>query len=341
MSKNKFLSVVVLGAGKGTRMKSNKAKVLHELFHAPMIHHVLGNVMPLCPLQVIVIVGHQRRAVVESLRGFGVETVVQQEQLGTGHAVLCTEQQISADCQTVLILCGDTPLIRSESLAEMVKDHEKSGATVTVMTTCLDDPTNYGRIICDGKDQVQAIVEEKDATDEQRQINEINGGIYCVKREFLFGALKRIGTDNSQGEVYLTDIVSLAVGDGFPVAKFLLSRSEDVLGVNSRVELAGAHKALQLRRNRELMAQGVSMDDPDSVNVQPGVTVGADTLLGAGIYISGASRIGDECRLDNGVILKDCRIGNGVRIGAYCYLDGVDLEDRAVLEPYTLNKKVA
>jgi len=337
MVQNSSLSVVVLSAGKGTRMKSNKAKVLHELFYAPMIHHVLKVVEPLKPLQTIVIVGHQRRAVEESLNGFDVEFAVQEQQLGTGHAALCTEEQVGTDCDTVMILCGDTPLIHSESLAKMAEHHQKCDTTLTVMTTIIDDPTNYGRIVCDDSGKVRAIVEEKDATQAQRAIKEINTGIYCVEKEFLFDALKRIGTDNSQGEVYLTDIVSLAVTDGHRVETFINSCPQDVLGVNSRVEMAQAHTELQRRRNKYLMLQGVSMINPDTINIDNLASVGPDTIINPGVHISGKTVIGSNCLLENGVILKDCTIGDQVQIGAYSYLDGTTIGDKTILKPYTFN----
>ena len=205
------LSTIILAAGKGTRMKSEKAKVLHELFFAPMIHHVLNALTGLDRAKDVVIVGHQRDKVMASLENFDVEFSVQEEQLGTGHAVLAAENHLAGSGDAIMILCGDTPLIQTETLQAMYAHHQKSNTPLTVMTTHLTNPTNYGRIISDESGNVLSIVEEKDATDEEREITEINAGIYCADESFLFSALKEVGTNNSQGEVYLTDIVAIAV----------------------------------------------------------------------------------------------------------------------------------
>ncbi len=319
-------------------MKSDKAKVLHELFHAPMLHHVLQIVKTLNPQQTIVIIGHQRQSVIDSLTGFPVEFAVQEEQLGTGHAVLCSEEHLCNESDTVMILCGDTPLIRSDQLHKMIQQHHQNSSTLTVMTTILEESTNYGRIICDDFGKIQSIVEEKDATEDQKEIKEINAGIYCVQKEFLFDALKRVGTDNNQGEIYLTDILSIAVSDSLPVNKFFNPSSLDILGVNSRVEMAKAHKELQLRRNRELMLQGVSMIDPESISIDVHATVGNDTIVHPGVLITGKTEIGASCLLENGVILNNCTVGNHIQIGAYSYLDGVTIADDTLIEPFTLNK---
>ncbi len=338
MTKKQSLAVVLLGAGKGTRMKSSKAKVLHELFHAPMICHVLKRIESLSPEQTVVIVGHQHQEVMAAVDTFGVDFAYQKEQLGTGHAVLCAEDHIQNDITTVMILCGDTPLIRTESLAEMIRQHKESTATVTVMTTRLDNPTHYGRILCDSSGKVQAIVEEKDATTEQKKIDEINTGIYCVNREFLFNTLKNIGTDNSQGEVYLTDIVSLAVAGSYTVEKFNNLFAADVLGVNSRVEMAQAHGELQMRHNTNLMLDGVTMISPETISVDPQAAVGRDTTILPSVHIRGATTIGEGCLLDNNVVLDNCNIGNNVQIGPNSYLNGATISDDTTLEPYTTTR---
>ncbi len=335
MQEQSPLAVIILGAGKGTRMKSDKAKVLHELFYAPMIHHVLNSVTTLGPQQTVVVVGHQHQEVMAALNGFDVEFGYQAQQLGTGHAVLCAEDHVKPDIDTVMILCGDTPLIRAKSLEDMIRTHNWSSATVTVMTTLLDDPINYGRIVCDDSGNVLAIVEEKDADENQKKINEINTGIYCVEKQFLFDTLKQVGTDNSQGEVYLTDIISLAVSGSHKVEKFVNPYVDDVLGVNSRLEMSQAHKELLMRRNTQLMFSGVTMIAPESISIDPQTVVGVDTTVHPGVHISGPSRIGSGCELGNGVILNNCSIGNNVRIGAYSCLDGAVISDNSALGPYT------
>ncbi len=314
------LSIIILAAGKGTRMKSEKAKVLHEVFYAPMIQHVIKATLPLQPIQTVIIVGHQRSIVEETLRSFDVDFVVQKEQLGTGHAVLVAEKKITADADTVMILCGDTPLVKADTLKEMYFHHQKQNSSLTLMTTVLKNPTNYGRILCELNNKVQGIVEQKDATKDQLEIKEINAGIYCIDKTFLFSALKSVGTNNSQGEVYLTDIVKIAVDRGLVVEKFMTNTPVDVLGVNSRVELASAQKELQMRRNRILMLEGVSMDNPETISISPDSFIGNDTTLGPSVNILGRCRVGHSCRIGQGAILKNCQIGDNAIIGPYSCL---------------------
>lgn len=331
-----ILSIVILAAGKGTRMKSQKAKVLHEVFHAPMVHHVLDSVLPLQPEKSVVVIGHQKAAVKDALSGYDITCAVQENQLGTGHAVLAAQPHIPPEAGAVMILCGDTPLIRTESLQEMYDLHNQCSAGLTLLTTVLENPTNYGRILSTKKGHVTGIIEQKDASDEQCAIKEINAGIYCVEKNFLFSALQKVGTENSQGEVYLTDIVAIAVESGVKVEKFVTDKPLDVLGVNSRIELADAHQELQQRRNRDLMLQGVTMVHPDSTSVSPDSTIGLDTLLEPGVQISESSSIGNSCNIGQGTIIKNCRVGPGATIGAYSYLVDRAVEPGSTLDPYSL-----
>lgn len=335
MDQKSKLTVIVLAAGKGTRMKSDKAKVLHEVFSSPMVHHVLNAIAPLNPEQTITIIGHQREKVLAALKSFSTITVTQEEQLGTGHAVLVAESAVSTASDSVMILCGDTPLIRPETLQEMYEVHLSTNSTLTLMTTVLDNPTNYGRIITDSNGQVKGIVEQKDATPEQLKICEINAGIYCVEKSFLFESLKKVGTDNSQGEVYLTDIVEMAVTSDEKVEKYSTPFSQDVLGVNSRVELSQAHTELMIRRNTEIMLEGVTIQSPNSVCISPDSTIGRDCLLMSGVHIQGYTVIGENCILNPGVIVTDCKIGNNVKIGAYSVLYGQEIPDNSIISPYS------
>ncbi len=329
------LSIIILAAGKGTRMKSEKAKVLHKVFFVPMIHHVIKAAAPLTPQKTVVVVGHQQEKVKTALQDFKITYAVQKEQLGTGHAVLITEDAIPEEDTTILILCGDTPLIKSATLVDMCNKHIESGAGLTLMTTLLEDPSNYGRILSSNEGKVTGIVEQKDATPDQLKIQEINAGIYCASRNFLFQALKRVGTENSQGEVYLTDIVGLAVADGLPVEKYTTPYPQDVLGVNSRVELSQAHLELQMRKNREIMLEGVTMYSPYTTVISECSSVGRDSTLLAGVEITDNSVIGKSCTIGQGVILKNCTIGDNVTIGPYSCLTDSTLPANAVLPPYT------
>lgn len=330
------ISALVLAAGKGTRMKSNKAKVLHEVFFAPMIHHVIDALQPLSLREIVVVVGHQRQQVEETLQHADVVFAHQEKQLGTGHAALVAENLLAGREGVVLILCGDTPLIRSETLREMVEQHTAKGAKLTVMTTQLDDPTNYGRIVTDSSGNIQAIVEQKDATPEQQQIREINAGIYCVDIGFLYEALPKIGTDNQQGEVYLTDVVGIANGAGRAVNRFVCNDSGELLGVNSRVELAVAHARLQERRNRELMAEGVTLLSPESIWIEKTVSIGADTVIHPNVHVHGKTVIGNNCVVGPFCLMRDCIVGDGATIGDYSHLEGYRVADGTAIDPHSI-----
>jgi len=242
------ISCVVLAAGKGTRMKSDRAKVLHEILSRPMIHHVLDAVMSLGLARIIVVIGHQRERVREALAPYPVAAVVQEQQLGTGHAVLCAGDLLQRTGGTALIVCGDVPLIRPGTLQAMLADHLARLPSLTVMTTTLQDPAGYGRIVSDGRRRVLRIVEEQDASPAEKAITEINAGIYCAAIDFLLDALARVNTDNSQGEIYLTDIVSIANDSGLLVNRFSGASAEEVLGVNSVEELETAREIMRRRR---------------------------------------------------------------------------------------------
>ena len=260
--------------------------------------------------------------------------VVQEEQLGTGHAVLCAESAC-ASADLVMILCGDTPLIRPETLQTMIDRHQASKSVLTLMTTVLDDPFGYGRIITDAEGGVVAIVEQKDATAEQRALQEINAGIYLVDAGFLFSALQQVGTDNSQGEVYLTDIVSIATKQGHRVEKFVHTPAIDVLGVNSRVELAQAHHELQLRHNREVMLSGVTMYFPESILISTDCRIGQDAVLHTGVQVTGASVIGKEVEIASGAVLHSCQIGDKAVIGANSVLKNCIVKEGEQVPPLT------
>ncbi|MBM9613365.1 bifunctional N-acetylglucosamine-1-phosphate uridyltransferase/glucosamine-1-phosphate acetyltransferase [Desulfobulbus rhabdoformis] len=325
---------VVLAAGKGTRMKSAVAKVLHPVFFRPMIHHVLDTVIHAGIEKCAVIIGHQREAVEEALASYRVDTVLQKEQLGTGHAVLCAQESCAGQ-DAVLILCGDTPLVRPETLQEMIKLHQRENATLTLMTTLVESPFGYGRILRDTKGHITGIVEQKDASESQRQIQEINAGIYLVKHSFLFEALSQVGTNNAQGEVYLTDIVALAKNSGLPVQGFVHPDPIDVLGVNSRVELAQAQQTLQQRRTLELMIAGVTLESPETILVSADCILGQDCQLEPNVRLSAGTTLGSGCLVGTGAVLKNCQLGDRVRIGAHAVLIGCTLEADSEVAPLT------
>ena len=330
----KKITAVILAAGKGTRMKSTRAKVLHEVFFRPMLHHVMDAVQAADVDETAVVLGHQQNRVLEALQGYNFTPVTQKEQLGTGHAVLCAEQAC-LDADTIMILCGDTPLIRTETIDAMIVHHHQMNSVLTLMTTMVANPFGYGRIITNDNEQVTAIVEEKDADDNQRRIKEINAGIYLVEKEFLFKTLGMVGTANSQGEVYLTDIVALANNDGHAVNRFPHSESIDVLGINSRVELAQAHAELQLRRNIDLMLSGVTMYNPETIHIAQGIEIGQDTVIHPGVQITDNSSVGIGCIIEPGVFLKNATIGNNATIGAWSTLQDWTVQPSEFIAPRT------
>lgn len=332
-----FSSVVglVLAAGKGTRMKSDRPKVLHEAFFSPMIHHVVDALQSISLGRNIVVTGHQHRLVEESLRGYPLSFVHQSQQLGTGHAVLACEGELREHKGHVLILCGDTPLVRPETLQHFLQVHVENDSQLTVMTTNVLVPDNYGRIVSDEQGNIVKIVEEKDATREQKEIKEINAGIYCVEANFLFASLKKVGTDNMQGEIYLTDIVGIATAEGVQVHKFRCSDSEEILGVNSRPELALAHTVLQRRYLRALMDSGVTIIQPESVTIEKTVTIGKDSVVYPYASLTGRCVIGSGVCIDSFVKIHDCMIGDSARVGSFSYLQQSNIPAWSTVAPHT------
>lgn len=314
--------VIVLAAGKGTRMKSDLAKVLHQVFFAPMVCHVIECVRSLVPDEIVVVTGHQAERVEEALASYPVSFVRQREQLGTGHAVLTTEESLCGRSGLGLILCGDTPLIRPTTLQAMVDSHRHQQRTLTVMTTIVDDPTHYGRVVVTAEGGIERIVEEKDADEDERRIREVNAGIYCVDLAFLFAALRQVGTDNKQGEVYLTDIVAIANRQGNTVGSFACPDPLEIIGVNSRVELARVNMIMQQRRNQALMLAGVTMIHPDSIFIENSVSVGRDTEIHSHCLLAGSTMIGEGCRLEPFCKLVDCRVQARAVVRSFSDLSG-------------------
>lgn len=338
-----FSSVVglVLAAGKGTRMKSDRPKVLHEAFFSPMIHHVMDALQALSLCRNVVVTGHQHRLVEEALRGGNSLSFVHQtQQLGTGHAVLSCEDELRDHTGSVLILCGDTPLVRPETLQQFLRAHIESASVLTVMTTNVSAPDNYGRIVCDEQGNIVKIVEEKDASDEEKKIREINAGIYCVEKQFLFDALKKIGTDNKQGEVYLTDIVGIATDSGVQTNKFRCLDSEEILGVNSRRELAQAHSVLQRRYLHLLMDSGVTLIQPESIIIEKTVKIGKDSVVYPYTSLTGGCTIGTGVHIDSFVKIHDCTVGDSVRIGSFSHLEQRNIPAWSTVSPHTIELKM-
>jgi len=330
----KSLAAIILAAGKGTRMKSKLVKVMHPLAGAPLIEYPLTAAQEANASQIVIVIGHQA----DALRDFfadrkDISFALQAEQNGTGHAVACAAPLLGGFNGNVLILCGDVPLTKTETLRDLLQRHEEQQATVTVLTACLDNPFGYGRIIKNSAGEVTAIVEEKDATPDQRAVREINSGIYCVAAEFLFDAVSRLGKDNAQGEQYLTDIIRMAVEQGLSCAAHPIADPLEVMGINDRVQLAEAEAVMRKRINEKHMRDGVTLRDPATSYLDRGTLIGRDTVIGPGVHISGRSEIGEECLIEPGALIRGCRIGNRVVVKAGSVLEGSIIHDDASVGP--------
>jgi len=258
---------------------------------------------------------------------------MQQEQLGTGHAVACALDSLAGFRGTVLILCGDTPLLRPETLEKLLLTHRDSQAELTVLTALLDAPYGYGRVIRDDTGQVARIVEQKDADSDQQAINEINSGIYCVDADFLRDGIRSIGNDNSQREYYLTDLVTIAVSRGLVCQATPTFDSNEIMGVNDRSQLADAARILRRRINREHLLSGVTMSDPEQTYIDHGVTIGTDTVIQHGCNIGTGTVIGAYCEIEQGVSIFGCRIGNGCHIKSGSVLEDSELGESVSVGP--------
>lgn len=323
---------IVLAAGKGTRMKSGLIKVLHPVAGRPMISWPVAAAREAGSDPIVLVIGHQANAVQGTFRGApDIRCAMQEEQLGTGHAVACALDSLSGFRGTVLILCGDTPLLRTETLTNMLEYHRDNKAAITVLTALMDDPYGYGRIVRDASGHVTRIVEQKDADPEEQEIREINSGIYCMDSDFLFNNIRNISNNNAQGEYYLTDLLSIAVAKGLSCLAVSTADADEIMGVNDRAQLAEAGRVLRRRINRMHMLNGVTIIDPEATYIDHGVTIGADTIIHPGCTIGGASVIGSGCDIEQNVSISGCSIGDDCHIKASSVLEDSELgEDVAV-----------
>ncbi len=328
------LGVVILAAGLGKRMRSTRAKVLHCLAGQPLLTRVINATQPLHPHTLVVVVGHQADEVQRQCGQAGVVFALQREQRGTGDAVRAAQPHFSGFSGDILIVCGDTPLLTTRTLAQFVRQHKERRATLSVLTVRLHDPAQYGRVIRTADGNILKIVEMRDATDAERAVREINTGIYCVHSHFLFPALERLQPLNAQGEYYLTDIVAQAVTAGLPTFAALAQDPSEVSGVNSREDLAMMEQSRQAQLRRQWMAAGVTLEDPDTVYIDEEVTIGQDTIIGPNTQLRGKTRIGARCRIDGSAYIVDSRIGNEVHIRFSVVMNESDIGDRAEVGPF-------
>lgn len=304
--------ILILAAGKGTRMKSSLPKVLHEAIYHPILSYVLRAAKEVGAADVCTVVGHGAEEVKAAFDG-QTSFVLQKEQKGTGHAV---REGLAAfedhKCGTVLVLCGDTPLLRGETLKSLCEFHEREGAAVTVMTASLENPFGYGRIVRSESGAFLRIVEQRDATEEEQAIHEINSGVYCFDLSFLRDAVSRLNADNEQGELYLTDTIAIANSDGKKALAFAIDDFEEVQGINDRIQLAAAAKVLRRRKAEELMRAGVTLIDPDSTVIDPLAVVGEDTVIEPFTVIKGHTVVGKNCHIGPDAELRDSLLGDNV-----------------------------
>ena len=326
------LVTVILAAGKGTRMKSALPKVLHRVGGKSMLQHVLDAAKQAGSRRDIVVVGFGGEKVKEAM-GDQAEFVVQKEQLGTGHAVQQTGSLLAGETGTVMVLCGDTPLLTGDLLRKLYDAHKEAGAKATVLTAIMPDATGYGRIIRTATGTVAKIVEHKDATEEERQVREVNSGIYCFEASELFTALQQVGCDNAQGEYYLPDVLEILRNQGEKIWAVAADDYESTLGINSRVQLSGAEKILRRRKNIELMDNGVTIMDPDSTFVDADVTVGRDTVIYPFTWLEGATTVGEGCEIGPNSRFTDTKIGNHVT-AQFSYAHECEIADDVIMGPY-------
>jgi bifunctional UDP-N-acetylglucosamine pyrophosphorylase / glucosamine-1-phosphate N-acetyltransferase len=309
---NRF--AVVLAAGQGTRMKSKLYKVLHKVCGKPMVQHVVDQLSALELEKLAVVIGHGADKVKEELKGDNIHYVLQAEQLGTAHAVQQASSILENEEGLTLVVCGDTPLITSETLDKLLHHHEETKAKVTVLTAIAEDPTGYGRVIRNDKGLVERIVEHKDATPAEREVKEINTGIFCFDNRSLFDALKLVKNDNVQGEYYLPDVLEIIKERGESVAAFQAGSFDESLGVNDRVALATAERLMRKRINEQHMKNGVTIIDPETTYISTDAKIGQDTLLYPGSLILGESVIGESCTIGPHTEIKDSTIANSTVI---------------------------
>lgn len=325
---------IILAAGQGTRMKSEKPKVLHKIAGVPLVEHVIRLSSVIDKQKPVVVIGHQADLVESELSHLDIDFAVQNEQLGTGHAVKICLDQIEEN-QIVLILYGDTPLIKTETIENFIEFYDENVLDLSVMTMKVPNPKGYGRIIREN-DKFTKIVEEKDATDLERKVSEVNSGIYLINSSLLIKHISDISNDNQQNEFYLTDLVEIFNQEGYNVDAYCIEDYSELLGINNRVQLAEAEKIIRHRINEKLMLDGVTIIDPDNTYIESDVIIGNDTIIYPGTILKGKTVIGTNCEIgprtviensiiEQGVVVKesqvlDSKVGNFTKVGPYAYI---------------------
>ncbi|HTQ60085.1 MAG TPA: bifunctional UDP-N-acetylglucosamine diphosphorylase/glucosamine-1-phosphate N-acetyltransferase GlmU [Candidatus Solibacter sp.] len=330
---NHDLAIVILAAGKGTRLKSGLAKVLHKAGGRTLVEHVVRACAPLGAKRTIVVVGHQAEQVTPVVEPLGADAVLQQPQHGTGHAMQVARRALGR-VKLAVVLPGDAPLVRTETLRALIAAHRNGNAAATILTAVVADPSGYGRIVRKSETAVGAIVEESQLTDEQRDLNEINSAIYCFTLEKLWPALAHVKPNNKHRELYLTDTIATMTAGGEKVLAEVAADSREILGCNTRADLAEVDRVFRERKRAALMDEGVTIQLPETVLIDPDVMAGEDTVLEAGVQLLGKTRLGERCSVGAGSILHDTTLGNDVIVEPHCVTTESRLDDHVHIGPF-------
>ena len=329
---SKGLTAVILAAGKGTRMKSALPKVLHPICGQPMLSYPLTAARMAGFKELKVVTGHGSEQVKKTFTDADIEWVEQTDQLGTGHALMCASGALRGYSGALLLLCGDVPLLKAETIERLYEYHSGQGAAVTVLTAEMPNPTGYGRIIRDGE-QVVRIVEEKDADEHERQVTEINTGTYIFDAAFVLTALKGLNQNNAQKEYYLTDVIAAAVGQGLKTRALTVDDPTEAMGINDRCQLAEAEVLMRWKINADLMFGGISMTDPTTVYIDNGVEIGMDTVIHPNVHLRGSTKIGKNCIIETGVVVVDSAVADGVHLKAGSAIEEANIGPECKIGP--------
>src|SRR5215813_8735796 len=330
---NKDVVIVILAAGKGTRLKSSFAKVLHDAGGRSLIDSVVRACLPLGAKKIVAVVGHQAEQVAAAVEPLGVQSVFEQPQNGTGHAVLVAKRVIG-NAKTIVVLPGDAPLVRKETLKALFAAHRSGNAAATILSAVVSDPSGYGRILRKSENSVAAIVEDSQLTADQREINEINSSIYCFSAAKLWPALAQVKPENKHREIYLTDAIAVLASKGGTVLAQVAPDAREVLGCNTRADLAEVDRIFRERKREELMNAGVTILLPETVLVGPDVSAGEDSLLEPCVQLLGKTKIGARCTIRTGSVLNDANLGNGVLVEPHTMITDSRLEDGVIIGPF-------
>jgi bifunctional UDP-N-acetylglucosamine pyrophosphorylase / glucosamine-1-phosphate N-acetyltransferase len=329
----KDLAIVILAAGKGTRLKSSLAKVLHRAGGRALVEQVLRACAPLGAKKTVVVVGHQAEQVMAVVEPSGATTVLQQPQHGTGHAMQVARRALG-HAKVVVVMPGDAPLVRTETLRALLSAHRAGNAAATILTAVVSDPSGYGRVVRKSETQVGAIVEESQLTDEQRDINEINSSIYCFTLEKLWPALAEVKPNNKHREVYLTDAIAILAAKGETVLAQVAADPREVLGCNTRADLAEVDRIFREWKRNALMTAGVSIQLPETVLIDPEVTAGEDTVIEPAVHLLGKTKIGARCLIRTGSVLTDAVLGDDVIVEPHCVIANSRLDEHVTVGPF-------